>query len=42
MADKPMKIPGPDHPVSIDANPSRVVVTVGGNVLPVHRMPSTG
>jgi uncharacterized protein (DUF427 family) len=33
MADKPMKIPGPDHPISIDANPSRVVVTVGGLVV---------
>ena len=33
VADKPMKIPGPDHPISIDANPSRVVVTVGGKVI---------
>src|SRR3984893_3935135 len=33
MADKPMKIPGPDHPISIDANPSRVVVAVGGKVI---------
>ena len=33
MADKPMKIPGPDHSISIDANPSRVVVTVGGRVI---------
>ena len=33
MADKPMKIPGPDHPISIDANPSRVVVTIGGKVI---------
>jgi hypothetical protein len=30
MADKPTKIPGPDHPISIDADPSRVVVTVVG------------
>jgi hypothetical protein len=36
MADKPMKIPGPDHPISIDANPSRVVVTGGGNVIAVR------
>jgi uncharacterized protein (DUF427 family) len=28
-----MKIPGPDHPISIDANPFRVVVTVGGTVI---------
>ena len=33
MADKPMKIPGPDHPISIDANPSRVVVTVGEKII---------
>jgi len=33
MADKPIKIPGPDHPISIHANPSRVVVTVGGKVI---------
>jgi uncharacterized protein (DUF427 family) len=33
MTVKPMKIPGPDHPISIDANPSRVVVTVGGRVI---------
>jgi uncharacterized protein (DUF427 family) len=33
MADKPIKTPGPDHPISIDANPSRVVVTVGGKVI---------
>jgi len=33
MSDKPMKSPGPDHPISIVANPSRVVVTVGGKVI---------
>jgi uncharacterized protein (DUF427 family) len=33
MAAKPMKIPGPDHPISIAANPSRVVVTVAGKVI---------
>jgi uncharacterized protein (DUF427 family) len=33
MADKPMKIPGPDHPISIEANPSHIVVTVGGKVI---------
>ena len=33
MADKVMKTPGPDHPISIDANPSRIVVTVGGKVI---------
>src|SRR5882724_6024993 len=33
MADRRMRIPGPDHPISIDANPSRVVVTIGGKVI---------
>jgi len=33
MADKSMKLPGPDHPITIEANPSRVVVTVGGQVI---------
>jgi uncharacterized protein (DUF427 family) len=28
-----MKIPGPAHPISIEANPSRVVVTVAGKVV---------
>jgi uncharacterized protein (DUF427 family) len=28
-----MKIPGPDHPISIETNPSRVVVTVGGKII---------
>ncbi len=33
MADKAMKIPGPDHPISIETSPSRVVVKVGGRVI---------
>ena len=33
MADKPIKIPGPDHPISIEAKSSRVVVAVGGRVI---------
>ena len=28
-----MKIPGPDHPISIEANPSRVIVKAGGKVI---------
>ncbi len=28
-----MKIPGPNHPISIEANPSRVLVKVGGKVI---------
>jgi uncharacterized protein (DUF427 family) len=33
VADKQMKIPGPDHPIQIDANPSRVAVKVGGKII---------
>ena len=32
-SDKRMKIPGPDHPISVEANPSRVVVKVGGQII---------
>jgi uncharacterized protein (DUF427 family) len=28
-----MKIPGPDHPISVDATPGRVVVKAGGKVI---------
>jgi uncharacterized protein (DUF427 family) len=33
MQDKPMKVPGPEHPITIEANPARVVVTVAGRVI---------
>ncbi len=33
MTDRQVRIPGPDHPISIDVNPSRVAVTVGGKVI---------
>ena len=33
MTARPIKNPGPDHPISIEPNPSRVVVTVGGKVI---------
>ena len=33
MAEKPIKIPGPDHPITIAPNPGRVVVTVAGRVV---------
>ena len=33
MADTPVKVPGPDHPITIEANSSRVVVTAGGKVI---------
>jgi len=28
-----MKLPGPDHPISIEPNPARVVVSVAGHVI---------
>jgi uncharacterized protein (DUF427 family) len=28
-----IKLPGPDHPISIERNPSRVVVSVAGRVI---------
>lgn len=33
MSDKPIKIPGPDHPITVEHNPSRVVVTLGGKTI---------
>jgi uncharacterized protein (DUF427 family) len=33
MTDRPIRIPGPDHPISITRNPRRVVVTLGGKVV---------
>jgi uncharacterized protein (DUF427 family) len=33
MSDKVIKIPGPDHPITIERNPRRVVVTLGGKVI---------
>jgi len=33
MTDKPIIQPGPDHPITIEPNPGRVVVTVGGKVV---------
>jgi uncharacterized protein (DUF427 family) len=33
MADRIVKIPGPDHPITIEKNPKRVVVTLGGQQL---------
>jgi uncharacterized protein (DUF427 family) len=31
--EKPVRIPGPDHPISIEPNPQRIVVTVAGRVV---------
>jgi uncharacterized protein (DUF427 family) len=33
MADKIVKIPGPDHPIAIEKNPNRIVVALGGETL---------
>jgi uncharacterized protein (DUF427 family) len=32
-AAKPVKIPGPDHPITIERNPVRIVVSVAGRVV---------
>jgi uncharacterized protein (DUF427 family) len=33
MTERSIRVPGPDHPITIEANPSRVVVTLGGKVV---------
>jgi uncharacterized protein (DUF427 family) len=33
MTTKQMKVPGPDHPITIQRNPSRVIVSVAGRVI---------
>ena len=33
MMEKPVKLPGPDHPITIAPNPARVVVSVAGRVV---------
>jgi uncharacterized protein (DUF427 family) len=33
MTERSIRVPGPDHPITIEANPSRVVVTLGGKVI---------
>jgi uncharacterized protein (DUF427 family) len=33
MKEKQVILPGPDHPISIEHNPARVVVTVAGRVV---------
>jgi uncharacterized protein (DUF427 family) len=33
MTKKPIKIPGPDHPITAEPNPSRVIVTLAGKVI---------
>jgi uncharacterized protein (DUF427 family) len=33
MNDKPIKHPGPDHPITIEPNHARVVVSIAGRVV---------
>jgi len=33
MKEKQIKVPGPDHPISIERNPARIVVSVAGRVI---------
>jgi uncharacterized protein (DUF427 family) len=33
MTDKPILQPGPEHPITIERNPARVLVTVAGQVV---------
>jgi uncharacterized protein (DUF427 family) len=33
MQDKPIRVPGPDHPIGIEPNPARVTVTVAGTII---------
>ena len=33
MKEKQVKLPGPEHPISIQRNPARVVVSVAGHVI---------
>src|ERR1700751_5425192 len=33
MKQKQIRIPGPDHPISIERNPARIVVSVAGRVI---------
>ncbi|CAB3784131.1 DUF427 domain-containing protein [Pararobbsia alpina] len=32
-ASRPVKVPGPDHPITIERNPARVVVSLAGRVI---------
>jgi uncharacterized protein (DUF427 family) len=33
MTAKPIKVPGPDHPITVAPNPARVVVSIAGRVI---------
>ena len=32
-AAKPIKIPGPDHPITIERNPARIIVSIAGRIV---------
>ena len=33
MTAKPVRVPGPEHPITIEPNPARVVVSIAGRVV---------
>jgi uncharacterized protein (DUF427 family) len=33
MTEKPKRVPGPDHPITIEPNPARITVSVGGRII---------
>ena len=33
MTDKPKRVPGPDHPITIELNPAHITVSAGGRVV---------
>jgi len=33
VSSKPVKVPGPDHPITLERHPARVVVKAGGRVI---------
>jgi uncharacterized protein (DUF427 family) len=39
MTDKPIMQPGPDHPITIEPNPARVVVIVAGQTVADRHAP---
>ena len=41
METKSIKLPGPNHPITIEPNPARVTVTVAGRVIADTRNPLT-
>ena len=32
-ADRPIKVPGPDHPITIERNPNQIVISVAGRIV---------